>query len=177
MIQSHKLKWLTLILCLFVLAALIKLIACRSQETDLVFATIERRDTSGTGQVYKDKEPGLLVVAQSSEASQLDELVTPDALARVKALSYETSFAIVVFQGWKPTTRYSAQIERVMRQGDEITIYAKFTEPRPDEPTGGMITSPYELAQVNKMGVWARNISFRVVVDEQSVVSLTHFVP
>jgi len=50
--------YIALFVC--ILVTLAGLSACQPKEVDLPFETIERRDASGTGQVYKDKSPGLI---------------------------------------------------------------------------------------------------------------------
>jgi len=166
-----------LFLCLLATMSLIGLSACQPKETNLPFETIEQRDTSGTGKVYESKQPGLIVIAVSEETPNLDALVTSKAQARLQSLDYNPHFVIVIFQGWKPTTRYSIQIERVTRRENTVTIYALFREPKPDEPKGDEVTSPYHLVQVQKVGTWGQQITFNLVVGDATVTSLVHRIP
>ena len=139
--------------------------ACKPQETSLPFETIERKDWVSTGQVYKAREPGVIVIARPEDVTSLNNWVTEDAKAQLQTLDYTTYFALAVFQGWKGTDGYSIQIERITRQEDNVTILVLLQEPRPDERKNDIVTSPYHLVQVQKVGVWDRNITFTVVED------------
>lgn len=164
-------------LFLWILITLAGLSACQPKEINLPFETIEQRDASGTGQVYKDKQPGLMIIATSKEGTKLDALVTPETRARLQNLNYNADFVIAVFQGRKPTTGYGVQIERITRQGSKVTIYAQFSEPKPDEEKAPEETSPYHLVQVQKVGTWGQRTTFNLVVGGATVTSLSHHVP
>ncbi len=162
---------------LSVLAISLGLSACQPKEVDLLFETIERRDASGTGQVYQDRQPGLIVIATPEEAASLGALVTSESQAQLQNLNYNTYFAIAIFQGRKPTTRYSVQIERITRKGNMVTIHALFKEPQPSEAKGDEVTSPYHLVQVQKVGTWGQTITFNLVAGDVIVTSLSHYIP
>ncbi len=175
---AHKPKsYNRYMLFLCILVALAGLSACQPKEVDLPFETIERRDASGTGQVYKDKSPGLIVIATPEEAAILDALVTPEAQVQLQRLDYDAYFVIAVFQGRKPTTGYDIQIERITRLESKVTIQARFLEPKPDAEKAPEETSPYHLVQVQKTGTWGQSITFNLVVDNVVVTSLSHHVP
>lgn len=166
-----------LMIFLSVLAISLGLGACQPKEVDLPFETVERRDASGTGQIYQDKQPGLIVIATPEEAASLGALVTSEAQAQLQNLNYNTYFAIAIFQGRKPTTQYSVQIERITRKGNIVTIHALFKEPQPGEAKGDEVTSPYHLVQVQKVGTWEQTITFNLVVGDAIVTSLLHYIP
>lgn len=167
-----------LFLCtLGILVALAGLSACQPKEIGLPFETIEQRDASGTGQVYEDKPPDLIVVTTPEEVANLDALVTPEAQARLQSLNYDAYFVIAVFQGRKPTTGYEIQIERITRRGNIVAIHTRFQEPKPDEAKGDEVTSPYHLVRVQKTETWGQLITFNLVVGNVVVASLSHHVP
>ncbi len=168
---THNLKERGLsLLCLLIV---LMLGACQPKETDLPFETIERQEISG----YQDKKPGLVIIAKQTEVTSLDALVTREILLRLQTLDYDTYLVVGVFQGWKPTTRYGVQIERVTRRGNIVTIHALFREPQPGEPKGDEVTSPYHLVQVQKAETWGQTITFNLVVGDAIVTSLSHYVP
>ncbi len=136
----------------------------QASEMDLPFETIEQLEAADNGKYYEDKRPGLFVITNSDEAIELQGIINPAAQARI-------------FQGWKATTRYGVQIERIARQGDKVTIYARFAEPKPEEERGAEITSPCQLVQVQKAGRWGQEITFRVIVNDTDVVSLSMMCP
>ena len=70
------------------------------QEEELPFETIEQTDYSPK---YEDREPGLVIIASTDEANQLDGWVSPDALEQLREMGYGNYFAVVAFLGWQPT--------------------------------------------------------------------------
>lgn len=60
-----------LMIFLSVLAFSLWLGACQPKEVDLLFETVEQRDASGTGQIYQDTQPGLIVIATPEETASL----------------------------------------------------------------------------------------------------------
>lgn len=171
---AHKPKGYSgCMLLLYIVFTLAGLSACQPKEINLPFETIERQELSG----YRDKEPALMVITKPEEIIRLDTLVSREIQLQLQALDYDAYLVAVVFQGRKPTTRYGVQIERVTRQGDEITVVAQFSEPKPDEEKGPLETSPYHLVQVQKTGTWGQPITFNLVVGNVVVTSFSHHAP
>lgn len=168
-----KMNWLPLL----ILILLLGLTACKPQETNLPFETLEQEERNLTGQAYEAREPGLIVVAQPDEVTELDNWVTETSKGKLQVMDYEAYFALALFQGMKPTDGYSIQIERIARTGDEVTIHVLFQEPRSDQEKNDIVTSPYCLIQVQKIGTWAQNITFNVIADGSVVLSATHYIP
>lgn len=169
-----------LMIFLSVLAIFLGLSACQPKEVkevDLLFETVERRDASGTGQVYQDRQPSLMVITTPEEAASLGALVTPKAQAQLQNLNYSTYFAIAIFQGRKSTTGYGVEIERITRLESKVTIYARFLEPKPNAERAPEETSPYHLVQVQKTGMWGQSITFDLVEGDTVVTSLSYYVP
>lgn len=164
-------------LLLLMLVSLLGLSACQPKEADLPFETIDQADWGNAGHAYEAQEPTLIVIAQPVDVAGLDDWIALDAQTQLQTLDYDTHFALIVFQGWKPTTGYSVQVDCITRRGDTVTVYAQFREPRPEEEKAPEVTSPYHLVQVQEVGAWGRDITFNLVVDEAVITSLSHYVP
>lgn len=169
-----KYKTISMLCLLFALAGLN---ACQPQETDLSFETIEQRDASGTRQIYQDKQPGLIVITTLEEVANLDALVTPETQARLQSLNYDADFVLAVFQGWKPTDGYDIQVERITHLRDKVTVFVRLQEPPPDRKKNDIVTSPYHLVQVQKVGTWDGDATFNVVVNGTVIASVSHNIP
>jgi len=167
MLTVGSYKWR--ISCLLLLVAVL-LGACIPQEEELSFETIEQADYSPR---YEDREPGLVIIASADEADQLDGWISPEALEQLRELDYERFFAVVAFLGWQPTGHEGIHIERVVRQGDEVFLYASVGRPKGTTE----VTSPYHLIQVQKMGRWSTSINFALVVEKTTVASQSHYIP
>jgi hypothetical protein len=168
--------WLGLVLGLSLLFPFF-LVSCQPQATDLTFETIEQKESPGTGNWYQSKDPGILVITQVADISAIDQLVTDAAITKLKTFDYDTGFALIVFQGQKPSTRYSIQIERIARSGDKVKVYVKLNEPTFELKVNDIITSPYQLVLVQKTGLWAKDITFEIVADGKNIASSDYKVP
>jgi hypothetical protein len=143
------------------------------KEAELPFETLERQEISN----YQNKEPSLVVITKPTEVNNLDDWVVQEVRTRLQTTDYNAYIVIAVFQGWKPTTRYGVQIERITRKGKVVNIYALFSEPKPGEPTGDLATSPYHLVRVQKIGAWGQTTTFNLVVNDVIIISSSHYVP
>ncbi len=165
---TAKFKWKISYLLFMVLVLLLG--ACTPQEEELPFETIERADYS---QRYEDREPGLVIVTNVDEVNQLDGWISPKAVEELRGMDYDGYFAVIAFLGWQPTGHEGIRIERVVRQGDTVSIYALV-----GRPTGETrISSPYHLVKIQKTGRWGTSINFALVVEEVTVAPQSHYVP
>ncbi len=153
--------------------------ACKPQpeETNLSFETIEQKERADTGQFHEAREPKLMVVSRLEEVDSLNGLVTEEAKGKLQMLDYSQYFVLLVLQGWKPTTGYKVDVDRIIRLGNTVNIYAQFQEPKPGVKKASAITSPYHLMRVRKMGGWGQDITFNLLVDETIVSSISHVIP
>lgn len=149
----------------------------KSQEIDLLFETIEQKLKADLGPPYKGRELAVMIITRPEEIAQLNDWVTEDAKSRLQTLDYDTYFALIVFQGWKPTFGYSIQIERIIRQEEKVLILARLEEPEPDEVVPDTVTSPYHLIQVQKEDTLTQDVVFDVVADGIVVISVSYTIP
>ncbi|MCR4408524.1 MAG: hypothetical protein NUW24_16655 [Anaerolineae bacterium] len=161
-------KWRVLYYLLFL--AVVLLGACTPQKEELPFETIEQADYSPK---YETRESGLIIVASTDEASQLDGWISPEALEQLREVDYERFFAAVVFLSWQPTGHEGIRVERIVRQGNAVSIYALV-----GRPTGETrVSSPYHLVKIQKVGRWSTTINFALVIEETTVVSQSRYIP
>ena len=126
----------------------------------------------GLGDVYKRQ-----VITTLEEVANLDARVTPEAQARLQSLNYDADFVLAVFQGWKPTDGYDIQVERITHLRDKVTVFVRLQEPPPDRKKNDIVTSPYHLVQVQKVGTWDGDATFNVVVNGTVIASVSHNIP
>ena len=155
------------------------LVSCiiRPKEVDLTFQSIEQQASSGTGNLYKAKQPGLIVISSPDEVDGLDGLITDDAKQSLLVLDYNAYFALAAFQGWKPSSGFGVLVNRITQEGNTVNVYAQFSEPRPDEEKADIVTSPYHLIIVQKDGSWGKEILFNLVSKDIIVDSVSHNIP
>ncbi len=165
---TARFKWKISYLLFMVLVLLLG--ACTPQEEELPFKTIERADYS---QRYEYREPGLVIVTNVDEANQLDGWVSTEALEQLRRLDYERFFAVVAFLGWQPTGHEGIRIERVVRQGNVVSVHTLVGRPTGETEE----TSPYHLVRVQKVGQWGTSVNFALVVEETTIALQSHYVP
>jgi hypothetical protein len=154
--------------------------ACKpkAQVTALSFETIEQAEWAiGTGKLYEAYEPGMVIISRMDEITNMNGLVTDASIKQLEALDYDQYFALAAFQGWKPGTNYGIRVSRIGRSGNTVNVYAQLHDPKPDEPSGAMVTSPHHLLKVKKTGSWDQNITFNLFSGQKLVASLTHTIP
>jgi hypothetical protein len=140
--------------------------------TALPFVTLDRRESTGTGEGYSDRYPALVVITSGEEAGRLDTLVGPGGERALEVLDYTEYVAIAVFQGGKSTLGYGVEIKHITREDDNVWVQAYFTEPEPDDPLPDMVSSPYHLVRVRKSDGWlGPATAFRLVVDGNVVAT------
>ncbi|MGQ9482320.1 MAG: protease complex subunit PrcB family protein, partial [Chloroflexus sp.] len=167
--QSVK---ITILLGLLLLATT----ACQSQEQELPFESIAQRDIIN----YREESPHLFIVANDEDIGTLSRNVLaedPTLAEQLSQLDYDLTFAVLVLQGQKGSTGYTVNIKQVVRQGNRVTIKAEFVEPSPGAFIKPAFTSPYHLVAVSKEGQWGQEVTFVLVVNDESVAETTHFIP
>ena len=178
--MRHKSLVLLATVIVALVAGLALLAACQPQEYDLSFETIERRDSSGTGEYYEDKGPRLVVIAKASEADALGNTVSLDAQAQLRNLDFDRYFVIAVFQGWRPeipTPQSGAEVYRISRNGNTVTIYTHLYEPVEGHARLPVSNSPYHLVKVRREEDMRGELEFVLSIDGLGVVRQTHSIP
>jgi hypothetical protein len=127
-------------------------IACKPQETDLSFETIEKLDWGGyPGQEpYSAVEPRIILVNNQQELEQLDSLVTPQARDELARLDFGEYFVIAVFRGLQGSSGFDTIIDRIVRRGNKIVVYTQFWERSPYYAYTAQETSPYHIVKVHR---------------------------
>lgn len=164
------------------LAILFIITACKSQEGKLPFETIAKsNDPDNLGlTIYREEEPTLLIIANDDEIDALVPTVLaedPALVEQLRQLDYNRFFAVLVLQGLKHQGGYSVTVQRIVRQDNRVKVYAEFTEPAPGTRRIQAFTSPYHLVQASKEGQWGQEVTFVLVVNDESVAETTHFIP
>jgi hypothetical protein len=173
---------LSQIFCLIILVALAGATGCKDKEPaiEILFETMERKDLSGTGEYYEDKEPKLVVITGPEQADILGNTISPEAQAQLRNLDFDQHVAIVAFQGWRPvipTPRSGVEIQRIEKRGNTITVFAQLYEPVEDLVKISLVISPYHLVKIQKGGDIQGEFKFILKADGKSVARQTHFIP
>lgn len=154
---------------------LVGVTACKPQETELSFETIEQNYHPDNTKRWEGKEPRLIVITSTQDVEDASRFVTDEALAALRKLDFTVQFAILAFRGLQGHDVVRFNIESVLRQGNEVNFYA---QPGTDGPTATE-SSPYHLISVNKEGNWNADFTFRLYLDQTGVAaaSTTHHMP
>lgn len=72
--------------------------------------------------------------------------------------------AVAAFQGEQMSGGYSIQVERIERKGDQLLVYAKFTEPAPGSMNTMALTSPVHIVSIASAD--AKDLKDAVLLDQ-----------
>ncbi|MBM3301954.1 MAG: protease complex subunit PrcB family protein [Deltaproteobacteria bacterium] len=157
--------------------ALFFLSSCHLRGTELHFVGVEQRQTPRIGKLHESKEPGLMIIGRPQELAQVYPFVSPDAQLLLEEVDFDDYFVAVVFQGWKPTDSYGAQVRRITQTDEVVTLYAHFTERDPERVAAHVVTSPYHVVKVRRPDPTGKEIEFLLNADGRVVSSRKHFIP
>lgn len=149
---------------------------CQTRGQDLSFETILQRDIIN----YEEEKPELFVIAKNDEVDALVPTVLaedPTLTDELRKLDYSRFFAILVLQGLKGQGGHSVTVQRIVRQNDQVNVYAEFTNPEPGTRRIQAFTSPYHLITVSKQSEWGQQMDFVLVVDSEEVAETSLFIP
>jgi hypothetical protein len=166
------------------LLAILILIATYEYQTlkmeELPFETIEQAKTADVTKQWKGTEPRLLIVAHPEDISEAQQYVTDKATVVLSRLDFTKHFAIIAFQGWQGVDRGGPfQIERIVRQGNVISLYAQPINRDPSVEGSDIVVSPYHLVKVRKDGMGAGIFNFKLYFDKtgSEVTSISFLLP
>lgn len=136
---------------------------------EVPFETLEHAAYSGTiGESWDVDAPGLAIIADSSDVEQIDAFVSPDAEMKLRALDYDTRFALAAFMGFQGCYESDFKIERVLLRKNELELYAS----RPvSEFCRPMASSPYHIIALSRSGIWQEATHFTLYLNGEHAVS------
>lgn len=144
-------------------------------EVAIPFDLIAAED--GSGALHEDRSPSIAALTSATAAERLGSLVTRTARERLRALDFGREIAVLVLQGWKPSSGFGVEIERVARRGATIPVYARFRQPPPDGAVQARTTTPYALLRIDASGLRGQTVTFELIADGQLVASHTEALP
>jgi hypothetical protein len=136
---------------------------------DLAFVTVEQARSPGLrAGFFPRAEPGLLVLTRRQDIADAQPYLRKGGLDGLRALDWDANFVIVAFRGYQAETVSNFAIERIVRQGAEVSVYASpgFVDEE------GIPTSPYHIVAVRKVGRWQGVLTFRLFLDKGGEVAL-----
>ena len=158
---------------LYLIAAVVLLMgptACKPQETELSFETIELESYPGSIKQWEGKEPKLLIVADVQNIDEVRHFVTDKAALALSQADFTAHFAILAFRGLQGSSHGGFKIERIIRRGNEVILYAQPGIPGPELTE----SSPYHLILVQKQSQMKGDFTFSLYFSEnQAAVAST----
>jgi hypothetical protein len=158
---------------LTLLAVVVVLLGCGSNQIQLNFSTIEKEDSAGTGIYYELQSPRMTVVATEADIDSLEGIIKDPAKNELRNIDFGDTFVLVVFQGMKGSLGYGVTVTQILQTQNQVDVYAEF-----EEPQGGAadaISSPYQVVAVNK--TVQGYTQFNLIVDNQTVFSESWDIP
>jgi len=81
-----------------------------------------------------------------------------------------------VFNGRKTTLGYEIFVNLIFRENYTVYIDAQTIEPGPDSLQPDLVSSPYHLVVVEKVGDWGRMVTFNLIVDGEVFAFIDKFI-
>ena len=171
----------TRFLSVTILMILIGTTACRPDKVELPFETIDRSPAGPTSGLWSADEPGLMIISAPGDLPGTDKDFTQDAHTQLQNLDFEQHFAVFVFQGRYPELPpppFGIEVQRIVREGDAITIYTDTHEPVDDEVVRRAVQIlPYHLVKILRVTEVQGEKEFTLVMDGTVVHRQTYVLP
>jgi hypothetical protein len=161
-------------------ATLVPLPTATRQEIEVPFETIERMDSSGTGQLYEEREPKLVILTEAGEYEALGNTVSVEAQMQLLDIDYSDYLVIAVFQGWRPsmpTPQSGVEVHTISLKENTLTIHAHYYEPVEGYEARDVETSPYHLVKLRRREDVQGEVEFVLKVDGAVVSRQTRHLP
>lgn len=120
---------------------------------------------------FDDRSPAIFAITRPEEINLVSTWLNQEAYTVLEGLDYINNVGVVVFQGYKPSSGYGIRIEHVTRNNNIINVYASVVEPEPDIEILDIITSPYQVAEIDKDSEWEEILAFNLIVEGEIVAS------
>lgn len=134
------------------------------------FETIEHVEAPGSGKFWFSPKPGLQILTSYDDvitpSLQVSEHVSDRGYEMLLDVDYETYFVVIAYAGTSGSGHEGIEIQRIVRQGEQINIYANMGNSTPD----AMQTSPYHSVLVHKKGSWGKEFTCTLFVNQKKSV-------
>ncbi len=134
------------------------------QEVEVDFETIENAQRPG----IQASQPDLAVVSEKEDTFSMQNTISSASVSTLVDMDYKADFALVVYQGRKPSSGYNVVIQRITHEGNTINVYVQFTERDPAKPAENVETSPYHLIKIPREGIQGELV-FVILADGKEV--------
>jgi hypothetical protein len=146
-------------------------------EQRLPFELVEANEYGRGERLYESPEPGLSVLTTRDALGDLPAAISAEAEQRLGETDFDTYVVVAVFQGYRYYDGYGVEVERIERRETSIILYSRFVEPIPGQQLHPLVTSPYAIVEVEKVGSFGNVFDFVLNVGGEAVASASHFVP
>ena len=144
------------------------------QMVELPFETIELRQPSKPG-YWIDEKPSLLIIASSQAITQASQYISDDAIATLQKMDFLQSFALIAFNGLKPTLHDDFKIQKIIKNKDQIYVFVQPSQAGLQE----VISSLYHLISIKKEGEWMKTFTFHLYTNnkESDISTVIMYIP
>ncbi|HEX7974069.1 MAG TPA: protease complex subunit PrcB family protein [Anaerolineales bacterium] len=142
-------------------------------ETEISFEMIEKADQNNKGVFYPGTTPRMFVIATKNAGLDLRNYFSEASQDQLQNSDYNSYYFIAVFQGYQSTGGYGVNILRIVRENNDITVQTNFLIPQPDTVTTTVITSPYELVKIRKLGDYQSACTPHIPTGNVAVTNVT----
>lgn len=137
--------------------------------TPLPFNVIEESDGGKGNEVdYAGEQPWIEILQQAGEIKEIEVKISYDAVEILSQIDFQSHIVVGIFQGLKPTSGYGVEILAVGQMGERISIYAEFIYPQLGMEAVEIVTAPYQLIKLDRVGLSGSRV-FELIVEETTI--------
>lgn len=122
-----------------------------SSTNSLPFISLEQNngitDTSQYS-LEEDGKPVIFPIIQLTDINLIRTSFGPDLKEKLEAINYQTSFALVVFQGLAGSAQNRVEVTQVTQNGKALHIEAVFHVPAPGAGVEDVVAYPYQVIHI-----------------------------
>jgi hypothetical protein len=113
--------------------------------------------------------PREAVLVKAQDINNYSDWVWPTDLDKIKSVDFSKSIVVVVFMGYRGTDKYSVEIKDVRKSEQTVTISTVFITPTEGQLSHPIVTSPYYILEIDKMGDFIGTFTF-VLKNQEAIV-------
>jgi hypothetical protein len=149
--------------------------ATNESEVEIPFDVLKSDVPNETGILYEDTVPNIFAITQKSDAKNLLRYFSQSYQDQLNSMDYSRYLVLAMFLGEKDSGAYVIKVQRIIRKGDTVSVLADFIVPQPDTQRPAVITSPFELVRIRKIGSFGKAVEFQLI--GTTLVSKKYFIP
>jgi len=96
----------------------------------------------------EEDRPRLSVITHQEEIGSVKAWIRDEHLPLIQNVDYNQFIVLIIFSGYRYENEQGIEINKIAKNGNEVTLLVSFTEPAEGVARGQIITSPYLILEI-----------------------------